>query len=159
MHLYSGHVLPHFSVGRPWRSGYQTPTIRGYLSRGLVWWSVRSLTDYHHRMVRNGYAQSFASVGTTGINLPFAIPIAESPHTAHFSENWGLVSLSPLVAGNIFSMIFGRIFDANSSYTGQGMRCLEGARCYSASLYVTTWACVCALALAFVATKRDKRYR
>ena len=86
-------------------------------------------------------------------------PVIESWHTAHFSENWGLVSLSPLVAGNIFSMIFGWISDAHSSYGGDGMCCLEGAGCYSASLYVTTCACLCALILAFVAAKRDKRYR
>jgi len=103
--------------------------------------------------------QSFVSVGITRINSPFGIPVIESPHKAHFSENWGLVSISPLVAGNIFSVIFGRIFDAHSSYSEHGMRCLDGARCYSASLYVTTWACLCALILAFVAAKRDRRYR
>lgn len=79
-------------------------------------------------------------------------------HTGHFSENWGLLSLSPLVAGNIFSMTFGWILDAHSSYSGHAMRCLEGAGCYSASLYVTTCACLCALILAFVAAKRDRRY-
>jgi len=157
--LYSGHVLPYFPVGRPSRSGHQTPTIRGHPGWDFVWRGVRSLADYHHRMVRNGYAQSFTSVETTRINSPSGISVIEPPHTAHFSENWGLVSISPLVAGNIFSMIFGRIFDAHSSYGEYGTRCLEGARCYSASLYVTTCACLCALILAFVAVKRDRRYR
>lgn len=61
--------------------------------------------------------------------------------------------------GNIFSMIFGRIFDAHSLHTEDGVRCLDGARCYSASLYMTAFACVCAFALAVVAAKRDRKYK
>jgi len=70
VHLYSGHVLPHLSAGWPSRSGHQTATIRGHLGWDFVWRGVRSLTNYHHRMVWNGYAQSYFSVGTPGINLP-----------------------------------------------------------------------------------------
>ena len=160
--LHGGHVLPRLSVGWPSHSGHRTLTIRGFLGWDFVRWGVRPLTDYHHRMVWNGYAQPFVSIGTAGANLPFGVPfptVAKSLHTAHFSGNWGLVSTSPLVAGNIFSMIFGRIFDAHSSYNQHGMHCLEGERCYSTSLYVTILACLCALVLALVAVKRDKRYR
>jgi len=78
---------------------------------------------------------------------------------AHFGQNLGLVSVSPIFAGNIFSVIFGRVFDAHSSHGEYGMHCFEGARCYSASLYVTALACFCALALAFLASKRDQGYR
>ena len=162
VHVYSGHVVPHLSVGRPLCSGRRTPAIRGYLGRNFVRWGFRPLADYCHRVVWNGYAQSFVSVGTAVANLFFGVPfytVGKLLHAANFSENWGLVSLSPLVAGNIFSMVFGRIFDAHSSYSENDMHCFEGERCYSASLYVTTWACLCALILAFVAAKRDKKYR
>lgn len=77
---------------------------------------------------------------------------------AHLGENLGLISVSPIVAGNVFSMVFGRVFDAHSLHGEDGMLCLEGARCYSASLYVTTLACLCALILALVAAKRDQKY-
>lgn len=60
--------------------------------------------------------------------------------------------------GNIFSVLFGRIFDEHSSHSEHDMRCLEGAGCYSASLYMTTLACVCALVLAVVAAKHDHKY-
>ena len=78
---------------------------------------------------------------------------------AHFSGNWGLVSLSPLVMGNIFSMAFGQIFDAHSLHNENGVRCFEGTGCYSGSLYMTALACVCALALAAVAARRDQKYK
>ena len=32
----------------------------------------------------------------------------------HFSENWGFVSLSPMLGGNVFSIAFGRNLDAHS---------------------------------------------
>ena len=45
----------------------------------------------------------------------------------HFSENYGLVSLSPMVGGNLFSLAFGHNLDAHSppnpnpdSTTGEG---------------------------------------
>ena len=79
--------------------------------------------------------------------------------TGHFSENWGLINFSPVVAGNIYSMIFGRIFDAHSSHTARGIHCHEGVRCYSSSRYVTAFGCFCALILALVAAKRDRRHR
>lgn len=31
----------------------------------------------------------------------------------HFSENWGFVSLAPLIGGNVFSILFGRDFDSH----------------------------------------------
>ena len=78
---------------------------------------------------------------------------------AHVSENAGFFFLSPLVMSNVLSMTFGRVFDAHSSYSEHGMRCLEGPRCYSESLYVTTLACFFAFLLACVAVNRDLKYR
>ena len=40
----------------------------------------------------------------------------------------------------------------------QGMRCLDGTRCYSASLYVTAFTCLCSLILSRVAVKLDKKH-
>ena len=94
-----------------------------------------------------------ASAETAGTDLP------SNGCTAHVSENTGFFTLSPLVMGNVFSMTFGHIFDTHSSQSEYGIRCLEGPRCYSQSLYVTTSACFCALVLACVAAKRDEKYR
>lgn len=34
-------------------------------------------------------------------------------YTAHFSENWGYLSMSPMIAGNLFSILFGWNLDRN----------------------------------------------
>ncbi|KAA1479102.1 MFS general substrate transporter [Dentipellis sp. KUC8613] len=108
---------------------------------------------------------------------------------AHFSENWGYVSLSPIVGGNLFSIAFGRNLDAhdppapaNSTSTstidanstmsstatlfargGVGFdashQCLDGRACYVGSLYFTLLATVVALALGVWAGWRDYRLR
>ena len=86
--------------------------------------------------------------------------------TAHFSENWGLVALSPMVGGNLFSMAFGRNLDKHSSGesdlppttspdTTIHAQCMDGVECYIWSLKLTTWACVLAFGLAVWAGYKD----
>jgi hypothetical protein len=103
---------------------------------------------------------------------------------AHFSENWGFVSLAPMIGGNIFSIAFGRNLDAhapsepasNSTLTvifptladaahalatragdDSSHQCLQGRECYIDSLRLTTAACALAFALSVYAGWRDYR--
>ncbi|KAG6873598.1 hypothetical protein C0995_013971 [Termitomyces sp. Mi166 len=53
---------------------------------------------------------------------------------AHFSENWGYLSIAPIVFGNIFAVVFGRNLDAHSSpsspallYSGISLPSYSGA--------------------------------
>ncbi|KAI5985529.1 major facilitator superfamily domain-containing protein [Pisolithus albus] len=96
---------------------------------------------------------------------------------AHLSENWGYVTLAPLIGGNIFSIMFGRNLDAhtpreeeeNTSHnvsrfvggeiSSEQHRCLMGRECYVSSLRVTLVACMVALALSTWAATRDERRR
>ncbi|OSD01957.1 MFS general substrate transporter [Trametes coccinea BRFM310] len=97
----------------------------------------------------------------------------------HFSENWGFVSLSPMLGGNIFSIAFGRNVDAHdtgddaspaatSAFSGIRTRaglpsshhCLQGRECYVDSIKMTIVACCIALVLGIYAGWRDlKRQR
>ncbi|KZT23204.1 MFS general substrate transporter [Neolentinus lepideus HHB14362 ss-1] len=92
----------------------------------------------------------------------------------HFSENWGFLSLAPLLGGNVFSIAFGRNLDAHaapedadqvvessSQLTRRGglpstHQCFEGGECYIASLYMTTIACLIALGLSIWVSWRDR---
>ncbi|CAL1713241.1 unnamed protein product [Somion occarium] len=90
----------------------------------------------------------------------------------HFSENWGFMSLAPVIGSNILSIAFGRIFDAHSraptpeprspiSHTSSPSEshsmCFEGRACYADSLKLTIAACTCAFALGVYAGIRDWR--
>jgi len=83
---------------------------------------------------------------------------------AHFSENWGVISVFPVLGGNLFSIAFGRNLDAHEppaeatatpSPSIAATRCLDGRECYVQILYLNIWACVIALALSFWAGRRD----
>jgi hypothetical protein len=87
--------------------------------------------------------------------------------TAHFSENWGYLSLSPMVGSNILSLAFGLNLDAHSPSKHNGTsdlpqvlaadQCLQGRACYIDSLYITLAACVLALLLSLWAGWKDRR--
>ncbi|KAG1740293.1 major facilitator superfamily domain-containing protein [Suillus lakei] len=92
---------------------------------------------------------------------------------SHLSENWGYLSLSPLVGGNLFSLMFGRNLDSHASNDDTethsplslirraGLpsehQCFDGRNCYVSSLYVTATACLIALGLSVWAGIRDQR--
>ena len=96
-----------------------------------------------------------------------------SPILAHFSENFGYVLLSPILGGNIFSLLFGRYLDAHArdprsslatrvSLTSLVSRelpsehqCFDGKTCYLGSLQVTLVACIVSLGLSWWAGIRD----
>lgn len=101
-----------------------------------------------------------------------------SSSTAHFSENWGFLSLAPVVGGNIFSIAFGRNLDAHEGsedlasrfpYDAQRLstswrrdlpsdrQCLKGRVCYMDTLYMTAGACFVALLLSVWAGARDRK--
>ncbi|THH01153.1 hypothetical protein EW145_g6962 [Phellinidium pouzarii] len=86
---------------------------------------------------------------------------------AHFSENWGFVSLSPMIGGNLFSLAFGRNLDAHNPPVGgvlhtraglpAGQQCFAGRDCYVSSLYLTLCACVLGFGLSLYAAWKDRK--
>ena len=89
----------------------------------------------------------------------------------HFSENWGYVSLAPMVGGNLLSLAFGRDFDAHAETekattlmtnirragTGASQLCLQGRECYISTLRLTVAACSLALLLSIYAGYKDQK--
>ncbi|KAG8992142.1 hypothetical protein FRB94_011943 [Tulasnella sp. JGI-2019a] len=97
----------------------------------------------------------------------------------HFSENWGFISVAPIIAGNIFSLAFGKNLDAHASAPtatrGVGsitrslsflnrrgglpseLLCYQGQVCYADSLRMTSFACTIAIFLSVYAGWLDRR--
>ncbi|KAJ7775723.1 major facilitator superfamily domain-containing protein [Mycena maculata] len=85
---------------------------------------------------------------------------------SHFSENWGFLSLSPMVGGNLFSIAFGRNLDAHEprestaaavAVRAAAHQCLEGRSCYVATLGLTGTTCFAAILLSALAAWRERR--
>ncbi|EXJ71000.1 uncharacterized protein A1O5_05993 [Cladophialophora psammophila CBS 110553] len=60
------------------------------------------------------------------------------------SQNWGTMTLAPVISGNIFNILYGKIYDAHSVRNeDEGhMECLVGKECYQSAYWVTFGAAV-----------------
>jgi len=65
------------------------------------------------------------------------------------SQNWGTMTIAPVLSGNIFNLIYGKIYDNHSildDKTGD-LLCLDGKACYESAFWMTLGASVGALGL------------
>lgn len=70
--------------------------------------------------------------------------VAESFGIHALSQNWGFMTLSPVISSNIFNIFYGLVFDAHSVVEPDGSRdCTDGLECYRSAYIVTI--CACAL--------------
>lgn len=98
----------------------------------------------------------------------------------HFSQNYGFVSLSPVVAGNIFNLLFGRIYDSHVPSDATMLRvigdavaamrkdkhqhhddhsvarhlCMDGEECYRQVFIITSVGCGVAMVVSLVLIAR-----
>ncbi|GLB33202.1 putative MFS general substrate transporter [Lyophyllum shimeji] len=84
----------------------------------------------------------------------------------HFSENWGYLSISPIFAGNLFSVAFGRNLDAHETTPTESLasstsvavgQCTLGRQCYVDAIYLTAASCFIAMLLSVLAGWRDRQ--
>lgn len=91
--------------------------------------------------------------GSTGLayGMLFGVYPSLVAHTfgVHgLSQNWGTMTLAPVISGNIFNILYGKIYDSHSNTNEEGdLECLEGVECYAAAYWVTLVAGVGAIAL------------
>jgi hypothetical protein len=67
-----------------------------------------------------------------------------------FAVNWGVLTLAPVISGNIFNLFYGAVYDSYSEVQPSGERnCDEGLVCYRAAYYVTLVSSVLGLVACF----------
>ena len=92
--------------------------------------------------IQNPNLLGFVS-GLTGLAYGFLFGVypslvAETFGVAGLSQNWGCMTLAPVISGNIFNLIYGRIYDGHSTILPGGKReCPDGLECYSSAYWVT----------------------
>lgn len=68
--------------------------------------------------------------------------VAETFGIHGLSQNWGFMTLAPVISGNIFNLFYGVVFDRHSIVGPGGERsCPDGLGCYQAAYLVTLGAC------------------
>lgn len=79
---------------------------------------------------------------------------------AHFSQNWGVLALSPIPTAYFFNMLFGMFYDKNSAVDAQGHReCTLGNFCYNEAFRYTLLFSLVAFLLALMIILRHRKGR
>ncbi|KAL9072423.1 MAG: hypothetical protein Q9161_003593 [Pseudevernia consocians] len=92
--------------------------------------------------IDNPHVLGFLS-GLTGLAYGFLFGVypalvAETFGVNGLSQNWGSMTLAPIVFGNLFNLIYGHIFDRHSIILPDGQRdCKDGLYCYRDAYFVT----------------------
>ena len=74
------------------------------------------------------------------------------------SQNWGFITLAPVVSSNIFNLYYGRNYDNHSTVGSKGERmCLDGLDCYKAAYWVTFLSCGLGLAASLWLIRHQRR--
>ena len=64
--------------------------------------------------------------------------VAETFGSSGISQNWGFMTLSPIIFGNIFNIFYGRVYDEHSRTAKTGhLECLVGRFCYKDAYWLT----------------------
>ncbi|KAH8705172.1 putative MFS transporter [Talaromyces proteolyticus] len=91
----------------------------------------------------NNPNQLYIISGLTGIAYGFLFGVFPSlvAHTfgiTGLSQNWGVMTLAPVLSGNVFNLLYGAIYDHHSIIGPDGQRdCSEGLQCYRTAYTLT----------------------
>jgi MFS family permease len=89
-----------------------------------------------------GLVSSLSGLGYGFLFGVFPSIVAETFGIHGLSQNWGFMTLSPAISGNIFNLFYGRVFDAHSIVGEDGDHtCFDGVDCYKNAYYVALFAC------------------
>ncbi|KAL9131609.1 MAG: hypothetical protein Q9217_000497 [Psora testacea] len=110
--------------------------------------------------IENPHTLGYVS-GLTGLAYGFLFGcypalVAETFGVHGLSQNWGCMTLAPVISGNIFNLLYGHIYDRHSVILKDGTRdCREGLYCYRNAYFVTLGASLAGLGLALWSVRWD----
>lgn len=101
--------------------------------------------------------------GFTGIAYGFLFGVFPSL-TAHtfgiggLSQNWGVMTLAPVLSGNVFNLLYGTVYDRHSVVGSDGDSvCLDGLACYRSAYYVTGFSGLAGIGVCLWSILRERR--
>lgn len=101
--------------------------------------------------------------GFTGVAYGFLFGVFPSlvAHTfgiGGLSQNWGAMTMAPVLSGNVFNMLYGSIYDKHSVVGPDGERdCPDGLGCYQAAYYTTFFSGLAGIVVCLWSITREKR--
>ncbi|KAJ4300235.1 hypothetical protein N0V88_002907 [Collariella sp. IMI 366227] len=107
-----------------------------------------------------GLVSSLSGLGYGFLFGVFPSIVAESFGIRGLSQNWGFMTLSPVISGNIFNLLYGAIFDGHTVVGPDGDRsCPDGLDCYRNAYLVTLAACGLGIVVTLSTIRHQYRQR
>jgi len=94
------------------------------------------------------FVSGFSGLGYGFLFGVFPSIVAETFGIHGLSQNWGWMTLSPVLSGNVFNLFYGTTYDSHSVKGPNGDRsCHEGIDCYKSAYWFTFGACFVGIAV------------
>ncbi|KAK3901938.1 major facilitator superfamily domain-containing protein [Staphylotrichum tortipilum] len=107
-----------------------------------------------------GFVSGLSGLGYGFLFGVFPSIVAESFGIHGLSQNWGFMTLSPVISGNIFNLFYGVVFDNHSIVGPDGERsCPDGLDCYKDAYFVTLAACGLGIVVTLSTIRNQYRQR
>ncbi|KAL2024005.1 hypothetical protein VTK56DRAFT_240 [Thermocarpiscus australiensis] len=107
-----------------------------------------------------GFVSGLSGLGYGFLFGVFPSIVAETFGIHGLSQNWGFMTLSPVISGNIFNLFYGAVFDSHSIVGPDGERsCPDGLDCYRNAYFVTLGACGVGLVVTLSMIRHQFRQR
>ncbi|KAJ5584397.1 uncharacterized protein N7459_004197 [Penicillium hispanicum] len=123
---------------------------------------VFTLTQLAGSSISNPDTLVFVSA-LTGVAYGFLFGVFPSLTAQTFgigglSQNWGAMTLAPVLSGNVFNLLYGAIYDRHSVIGHDGDReCPDGLACYRMAYYMTFFSGLAGIGVCLWSIFREKR--
>jgi len=122
--------------------------------------SIFALAQFAALAVSNPYwlwlVSSISGLGYGALFGVYPALVVDAFGVSGLSANWGFMTVAPVIWGNIFSLLYGAVYDAHSTVLPEGERiCDVGIDCYRSAYIVTSIAAMAAIAGALASVYRD----
>ncbi|KAJ5759585.1 hypothetical protein N7520_006741 [Penicillium odoratum] len=101
--------------------------------------------------------------GFTGVAYGFLFGVFPSL-TAHtfgiggLSQNWGAMTLAPVLSGNVFNLVYGTVYDHHSVVGHDGdSECPDGLVCYRSAYFMTFFSGLCGIVVCLWSIWRESQ--
>ncbi|KAI9672514.1 MAG: hypothetical protein M1817_003280 [Caeruleum heppii] len=148
-------------------SGVGSDYIVKRLSMSRFWCSVAASTVFcvgqicATRIENPHYLWSVSGLTGFGYGILYGVypsMIAEAFGVHGLSQNWGCMTLAPVISGNIFNLLYGTIYDHHSPLLpGSSRTCPEGLACYRSAYYITLAASVLGVVVSLWSIRMEGR--
>lgn len=107
-----------------------------------------------------GFVSGLSGLGYGFLFGVFPSIVAETFGIKGLSQNWGFMTMAPVVSGNIFNLFYGVVFDSHSVVRDNGDRyCPDGIDCYKNAYFATLAACGLGLFVTLSTIRHQYRQR